>query len=169
MLMHLRQQQLKYHCALKCGTVSRFARPLWGIWVCFLALGIGPVFCVGASASSPMPQNAPIILRGTLGSLPGRGPVLKVGPKDYVLQGQSAYILHTLEDKRLLNHELQLVGTLGPGGDFVVQRMYDIHHGKLYKIQYYCEVCNITYVQPGHCFCCGRETTLHEVPAGQAN
>src|SRR5579875_3299615 len=146
MLMHLRQQQLKYHCALKCGTVSRFALPLWGIWVCFLALGIGPVFCVGASASSPMPQNAPIILRGTLGSLPGRGPVLKLGPKDYVLQGQSAYILHTLEDKRLLNHEPEGGGSRGPGGVFVAQRVTDINHGNLSKIQYACESSNTTTV-----------------------
>jgi hypothetical protein len=167
MLTHRDKQPSKF--AFGRGTASRFAQLFLIMLVFLLALGTGSVFCLGAARPAPKPQNAPIVLRGTLGSLPGRGPVLKVGPKDYVLQGQSPYILHTLEDKRLLNHELQLVGTMGPGGDFVVQRMYDIHNGKLYKIQYYCEVCNITYVQPGHCFCCGRETALHEVPADLAN
>lgn len=120
--------------------------------------------CPCVSRASSLSGQAPMIVRGTLGSLPGNQPTLQVGQKAYKLAGQSSYLLHTLQDKRLLHQELQLVGTIGPKGDFVVQRLYAVRDGKLYKVQYYCEVCNITYVQPGHCFCCGRETKLQEVP-----
>lgn len=121
--------------------------------------------------ATPKPQgvNSLVVVRGTLISIPGKGPALKAASHEYVLQGQSAYLLHTLEDKRLLNHELQLVGTVGPDETFTVQKLYDVHNGKLYHVQYYCEVCNITYVQPGHCYCCGRETKLQEVPVNQSN
>ncbi|HEX5482206.1 MAG TPA: hypothetical protein VFZ08_06225 [Terriglobia bacterium] len=131
-------------------------------FACLLAFAAVPIL---ASPAPPKPQSSLVILRGTLSSVSGKNPVLTANGKEYTLAGQSSYILRTLQDKRLLNHELQVVGTQGPNGDFVVQRMYDIHNGKLYKIQYYCEVCNITYVQPGHCYCCGRETKLKEVPA----
>ncbi|MGH9353017.1 MAG: hypothetical protein ACRD2G_12795 [Terriglobia bacterium] len=112
---------------------------------------------------------SPVTLRGTLSALAGKGPALMMPQKEYVLSGQSPYILHVLEDKRLLNQELQLEGTPGPDGTFVVSRLYAVRSGKLYKIQYYCQVCNIIYVQPGHCYCCGRETEIQEVPVKPAN
>ncbi|MGH9326035.1 MAG: hypothetical protein ACRD2B_05025 [Terriglobia bacterium] len=121
------------------------------------------------AAPKPQQLNTVEVVRGTLTSIPGKGPALKTTSREYVLAGQSSYLLHTLEDKRLLSHELQLVGTAGPDGTFTVQKLYDVHNGKLYHVQYYCEVCNITYVQPGHCYCCGRETKLREVPVSQAN
>ena len=136
-----------------------------------------PVVCLGTlllalspmvfAAASPQPAQTPIVIRGNLDLFPGNQPGLQTGQKSYRLAGQSPYILRTLQDKRLLHQELQLVGTMGTNGDFVVQRLYAVHNGKLYKIQYYCEVCNITYVQPGHCACCGRETKLQEVPVGE--
>jgi hypothetical protein len=109
-----------------------------------------------------------MILVGTLAELSGNQPALRTPTKSFKLAGQSAYILRTLQDKRLLNQQLQLIGTMGPDGDFVVQRLFAVRDGKLYRIQYYCPVCNITYVQPGHCYCCGRETQLQEVPVGSS-
>ncbi len=103
-------------------------------------------------------------MRGTLTAGPGKGPALSAGGKQISLSGQSSYITKTLEDKRLLGQELQLSGVFTPGGSFSVRKLYAVRDGKLYRIQYYCEVCNITYVQPGHCYCCGRETELQEVP-----
>jgi hypothetical protein len=118
-------------------------------------------------ALPPQAAQTPVVLRGSLNALPGNQPTLETGEKSYKLVGQSPYILRTLQDKRLLHQELQLAGTVGPDGAFVVQRFYAVHNGKLYKIEYYCEVCNITYVQPGHCVCCGRETKLKEVPVAE--
>lgn len=109
-----------------------------------------------------------MILRGTLAATQG-GPEIKTPEKSYVLAGQSPYLLRVLEDKRLLNQELEVEGAPEASGAFVVDRIYAVHHGKLYKIQYYCDVCNITYIQPGHCYCCGKETKLQEVPVTPAN
>lgn len=128
-----------------------------------LALAGPPAQAQSASA------NGLVTIRGTLVSVSGKGPALESAGKQYALQGQSPYLLHTLEDKRLLNQELQLTGTLVPGGALVVQKLYAVKGGKLYHVQYYCEVCNITYVQPGHCYCCGRETKLQEIPVSQTN
>ncbi|MGH9469547.1 MAG: hypothetical protein ACRD1N_04295 [Terriglobia bacterium] len=117
-----------------------------------------------AAQSRPASANGLVTVLGTLTNVPGKGPALESAGKEYVLQGQSAYLLHTLQDKRLLNQELQLTGAIAPGGALVVRKLYAVRNGKLYHVQYYCEVCNITYVQPGHCYCCGRETKLQEVP-----
>lgn len=138
---------------------------------CILVLALVPPLLLSVpglgAAASPAGQ-VPIVLRGSLNARPGNQRALDTGQKSYTLAAQSPYLLHTLQDKRLLHQELQLLGTVAPDGDFVVQRLYAVHNGRLYKIQYYCEVCNITYVQPGHCACCGRETKLREVPVGQA-
>ncbi|HLI29995.1 MAG TPA: hypothetical protein VKV79_02705 [Terriglobia bacterium] len=119
---------------------------------------------VASPGQVPKNHQSLTVIRGALGAIPGKGPFLNSGGKQILLSGQSAYILKTLEDKRLLNQELQLTGTFAPDGSLSVQKLYAVRGGKLYRIQYYCEVCNITYVQPGHCYCCGRETKLQEVP-----
>jgi hypothetical protein len=134
---------------------------------CVGALVLALTIAAGATAS-PQAARGLIVVEGTLSSLPGNQPTLETSQKTYRLAGQSPYLLHTLQDKRLLHQELQLLGTVGPNGDFVVQRLFAVRNGKLYKVEYYCEVCNITYVQPGHCVCCGRETKLKEVPVGDA-
>ncbi|MGH9359046.1 MAG: hypothetical protein ACRD1O_07725 [Terriglobia bacterium] len=125
--------------------------------------GFAPVI-----AASDLPtghQQTLAVIRGSLVAIAGKEPALSSGGKQIILSGQSTYILKTLEDKRLLGQELQLTGVFAPDGSFSVQKLYAVRDGKLYRIQYYCEVCNITYVQPGHCYCCGRETKLQEVPA----
>jgi hypothetical protein len=147
----------------ECSSPRILWVPVLAMLALFLVLAPG----VGV-AVPPQAAEALVVLRGSLSALPGNQPILQTGQKTYKLAGQSPYLLRTLQDKRLLHQDLQLVGTVGPNGDFVVQRLYAVHHGKLYKIEYYCEVCNITYVQPGHCACCGRETKLKEVPVGQA-
>lgn len=142
-------------------------------WVKYGALGsilILALAAMGVARGQTISRSAnPIIIRGTLSTIAGKGPALMMPQKEYVLNGQSPYILHVLEDKRLMNQELQLEGTPGPDGSFVVSRIYAVRDGKLYKIQYYCQVCNIIYVQPGHCYCCGRETELQEVPVKPEN
>ncbi|MGH9447827.1 MAG: hypothetical protein ACRD3O_19205, partial [Terriglobia bacterium] len=147
------------------GTASQCWRFLLVAVVALLLAGSPRVF---AGPSAP-PAGAPVVLRGTLGTLPGNHPTLRTSSKSVKLAGQSPYLLHTLQDKRLLNQELQLVGTFGPGHDFVVQKLFAVKAGKLYRVQYYCPVCNITSVQPGHCYCCGRETKLQEVPVSSSH
>lgn len=146
-------------------------RSLFGIKSAVLAGVLALAFAATGMARGQAAQAGASLMtiRGTLSEVAGKGPELAMPQREYILSGQSPYILHVLEDKRLVNQELQLEGMPGPGGVFVVSRLYAVKNGKLYKIQYYCQVCNIIYVQPGHCYCCGRETELQEVPVTPAN
>ncbi|MGH9402011.1 MAG: hypothetical protein ACRD2P_07895 [Terriglobia bacterium] len=164
---------LQDHAFLTCsypqsGLFSWIKR---GVYVSALILAIAVMCAARGQTVTPSTVDAAslVTIRGTLNALPGKGPALMAPQKEYTLSGQSPYILHVLEDKRLLNQELQLEGAPGPNGTFIVSRLYAVRNGKLYKIQYYCDICNITYVQPGHCYCCGRETVLQEVPVKPAN
>ena len=103
-------------------------------------------------------------LQGKLASLPGTGPVLKTEHKDYPLEAKISYLFHTLEDKRLLGREVRLEGRAMPDGNFEVQRLYTVRGGTLYKVRYYCEVCNIEALEPGDCVCCQQPTELQEIP-----
>jgi hypothetical protein len=117
--------------------------------------------------AQPSAQASPgdvIKIQGTLLSIPGKGPMLKTVQRTYQLEGQSDYLLHTLEDKRLLNRELRLVGTVQADGSFEVQKIFTVRDGKLYRIRYHCDVCNIAAVEPGRCVCCQRPTKLQEIP-----
>jgi len=109
-------------------------------------------------------KESVIKIQGILMSIPGKGPVLKIAQHDYQLEGQSNYLLHTLEDKRLLSRELRLVGTVQPDGSFQVRKIFTVRDGRLYRVQYYCDVCNIVAVEPGRCVCCQRPTKLQEIP-----
>lgn len=122
-----------------------------------------------APAWPQTPEAAlPLALQGRLASRPGADLTLKTRKKDYPLAGKSAYLLHTLQDKRLLNRELRLEGTTRPDGRFEVSRVYTVRDGKLYKVRYFCEVCNIEALEPGPCVCCQQPTELQEIPLTEA-
>ena len=108
-------------------------------------------------------------LQGRLVSVEGKGPVLRTSHKDYLLAGKTQYLFHTLQDKRLLNREVRLEGTARPNGAFEVERLYTVRDGKLYRVRYYCEVCNIEALEPGNCVCCQQPTELQELPVTQAS
>lgn len=106
----------------------------------------------------------PAAIEGKLGVMPSGAPFLKTSDKQYTLAGRSSYMLRTLADKRLQNQEIRLEGQRLPGGAFQVWRIFTIHKGKLYRVQYFCETCNIVSYQPGRCVCCQQPTELQEVP-----
>ena len=89
--------------------------------------------------------------------------------KDVPLAATTTYLLHTLEDHRLVNREVRLEGTMKPDGRFEVAHLYTIRDGKLYKVRYYCEICNIVALEPGRCVCCQRPTELQEIPVSQTD
>ena len=144
------------------GSSARNQKLLAGV---FLALSLWIAASPAPAAPGAQHPNQGVVkLQGILLTQPGRGPLLKTSQHTYQLEGQSAYLLHTLEDKRLLNRELRLVGTVQPDGSFQVQRIFTVRDGKLFRVRYYCDVCNIVAVQPGRCVCCQRPTKLQEVP-----
>jgi hypothetical protein len=108
-------------------------------------------------------------LEGKLLSVPGHGPVLRAHDKDIPLAATSTYLLHTLEDQRLANREVRLEGTMQADGHFEVAHLFTLRDGKLYRVRYYCNVCNIVALEPGRCVCCQRPTELQEIPVSQTD
>ena len=130
---------------------------------CALTLGCS-AFAAPAAAAANTRVSALQTLEGKLSLAPSDAPELKTSDKSYLLAGQSSYLTHTLEDKRLLNREIRVEGRMGAGGSFVVQKLFTVKDGKLYRVRYYCDVCNISAVEPGRCVCCQRPTQLQEIP-----
>jgi hypothetical protein len=108
-------------------------------------------------------------LEGKLVSRAGRGPVLRASSRDVPLAATTTYLLHTLEDHRLVDREVRLEGTMRPDGRFEVAHLYTVRDGKLYKVRYYCEICNIAALEPGRCVCCQRPTELQEIPVSETD
>ncbi len=126
-------------------------------WTLLAALAFAPV----AEA------KAPLALEGKLVSVGGAGPTLRSAKKDYPLAARTSYLFHTLQDKRLLGREVRLEGTTRSDGTFEVERLYTVRAGKLYKVRYFCEVCNIEALEPGDCVCCQQPTELQEIPVAE--
>jgi hypothetical protein len=130
---------------------------------------IGLIVCTAALAASPLCATQGetrhlAALEGKLLSIPGQGPVLGIHDKDQPLSATTTYLFHTLLDKRLANREVRLEGTTQADGTFEVERLYTVRNGKLYRIRYFCKVCNIEALEPGDCVCCQHPTELQEIP-----
>jgi hypothetical protein len=108
-------------------------------------------------------------LDGKLGVTPGIGPVLQTPGKNYTLLARAPWLMGILEDERLLGRELRLQGIFEPDGDFRVVHLFTVKNGKLFKVDYYCETCNISALGPGPCVCCQQNTELRETPVGKDN
>lgn len=138
-------------------------------WVVPLA-GVALPLAALLGIASPLPstQTKPLpALQGTLLSLPGKGPVLKMAGKEQALSADTPYLLDTLADKRLANREVRVEGTMQPDGTFQVEWLYTLHNGKLYRVRYFCNICNIEALGPGNCVCCQRPTELQEIPVAE--
>lgn len=110
-------------------------------------------------------QHKPLVaIDGTLVTTGGGCPLLKMHDKEQPLSGKTSYILQTLQDKRLDGRQLHLEGTPKPDGTFEVEWILTIHHGKFYRVRYFCKLCNIEGLGPGLCVCCQQPTELDEVP-----
>jgi hypothetical protein len=114
------------------------------------------------------PAGAATFLNGKLETLPGTGLVLGTAKKDYPLFARTTYLFHTLQDKRLANRQVRLEGTTKADGTFEVAKLFTVRNGKLYRVRYYCEVCNIEALEPGNCVCCQQPTELQEIPVDES-
>jgi hypothetical protein len=126
-----------------------------------LASGISPAMDQRPAAGNPE------FLQGRLIDAGGQ-PTLKTAQHDYTLSAKISVLFHTLQDQRLLNREIRVEGTLKPEGTFEVAHLFTVRDGKLYKVRYYCNVCNIAALEPGNCVCCQRPTELQEIPVSEA-
>jgi len=133
-------------------------------------LAVGLIVCAAALAASPLRAAQGVArhlaaLEGKLLSIPGQGPALRVHEKDQPLSATTTYLFHTLQDKRLANREVRVEGSMKADGTFEVERLYTIRDGKLYRVRYFCKLCNIEALEPGDCVCCQQPTELQEIPA----
>ena len=114
------------------------------------------------------PPESPPLLSGKLVTVPGTGLVLRTDKKDLKLSARTSYLFHTLQDKRLANRDVRLEGVTQSDGTFEVEKLFTVHNGKLYRVRYYCEVCNIEALEPGPCVCCQQPTELQEIPVSDS-
>jgi hypothetical protein len=133
------------------------------------AIAVGLLVCTVALAASSLRAAQGVArhraaLEGKLLSVPGEGPVLRIHEKDQPLSATTTYLFHTLLDKRLFNREVRVEGTTKADGTFEVERLYTVRNGKLYRVRYFCKVCNIEALEPGDCVCCQQPTQLQEIP-----
>jgi len=125
--------------------------------------------CVICGPGLARAAESPSALVGKLVSVPGGCPILQIEKKTYTLTTRTTYLLHTLQDPRLAHRELRVLGTPKPDGTFEVSRFFTVRDGKLYRVRYYCEVCNIEALEPGNCVCCQQPTELQELPVTAAD
>lgn len=109
------------------------------------------------------------VLQGRLVSAAGEGPILRMPNKDYALSAGTSYLFHALQDKRLANREVRVEGIAEPQGTFKVQKFFTVRGGKLYRVRYFCETCNLEALEPGLCVCCQQPTELQEIPVREAS
>jgi len=133
-------------------------------------MGMGLAAWAVAFAASPLysAQAGPphlAVLEGKLLATSGDCPVVRVQDKEQALSATTTYLFHTLLDKRLANREVRLEGTMKADGTFEVERFFTVKDGKLYRVRYFCKVCNIVALEPGNCVCCQQPTELQEIPA----
>ncbi len=102
-------------------------------------------------------------LQGTLEFAKDGTPMLRTADGEVALGSGSKPLSDTLKDTRLSGRTLKVVGRTGKNSSFDVNEFFVVRGENLYRIIYYCEVCNITAFSPGNCVCCQRPTAPVEV------
>lgn len=72
-------------------------------------------------------------------------------------------------DARVRDRELQVTARSFPRTDFVeVIKLQSWRFGKLYDLDYYCDVCSVATHKPGPCVCCQEPVQFRETPVADA-
>lgn len=74
------------------------------------------------------------------------------------------YSTSQLTDPRLKDRHWELRGTPKADGGFDVLRLFTIKDGELFRVTYFCVICNIRSHNNGPCMCCQEETEIQELP-----
>jgi RNase P/RNase MRP subunit p29 len=136
--------------------------------LCLAMCGACLLICVAvASAANPASDT----IQGKLVIGPQGALHVTTASGDVVVTSSDASILHTLQDPRMNGRQVRLEGRLGnsPGasGLLDVAHVFTVHDGKVFRLRFYCHVCNIPATEPGPCVCCQRWTDLEEIPVDQ--
>ncbi len=69
-------------------------------------------------------------------------------------------------DRRLRDRPVRLTAQIEPRTRKLrVVHVQTVKGGQAYDVDYWCEICQISLLHPGACYCCGEETVLRERPA----
>ena len=118
---------------------------------------------ISLAVPSPAAQSKPTATaEGKLGMNDAGMPILKTRDGVKEITTANSYLLHTLKDKRLQGRDVRLQGTAGPHGGLDVEQIFTVHDGKVFRVRYYCKVCNIEALEPGPCVCCQQPTEFQE-------
>lgn len=120
------------------------------------------IVAAGPAAHAQDSKPAPP-LQGKLVHL-ARGLALRVQGKNIPLSTVRTWHLNTLKDKHLTGREIRAEGDWAADGTFRLSQFYTVKGGRLYRVRYFCEVCNIESLEPGDCVCCQAPTELQEIP-----
>ena len=121
------------------------------------------VFLAAATLAYPQESRPAPPLQGKLIQT-ARGPMLRIKGRDLPLSTVRTWHLNTLKDKRLAGREIRVEGDWAPDGTFKLSEFHTVKGGRLYRMRYYCEVCNIESLEPGDCVCCQAPTEFQEIP-----
>ena len=124
------------------------------------------------SSVNPSPsQSALDTVQGTLVLGPQGALHVQSTSGEVVVTSSDASILYTLQDPRMNGREVRLEGKAanapGDARSLDVAHVFTVHDGKVFRLRFYCHVCNIPATEPGPCVCCQRWTDLEEVPVNQ--
>ncbi len=103
-----------------------------------------------ASITSPPPKDEPFVF------------VAADGSKHRVLGDE--FSVGQIFDPRLAGRLWQLEGLRGADGVLRIHKLFTVKAGKLFRVVYYCVICNIYQHEPGRCMCCQDGTELQEIP-----
>lgn len=103
-------------------------------------------------ASSGQPQD------------PGRPLLFLTDEGQQLTLSGDEYSTSQLSDTRLKDRHWELRGAPKADGGFDVLRLFTIKDGELFRVTYFCVICNIRSHNAGPCMCCQEETEIQELP-----
>ncbi|MDA1316246.1 MAG: hypothetical protein O2968_23245 [Acidobacteria bacterium] len=114
--------------------------------------------------------GADVVVRGRVVALSGQPSVTNQPLVFLTDDGQrlnlagDEYSTSQLSDTRLKDRHWELRGTAKADGAFDVLRLFTIKDDELFRVTYFCVICNIRSHNAGPCMCCQEETEIEELP-----
>lgn len=151
-------------------TYPRYSGPRFSLRYIALAAAVlfsAPVSRAVNAQTRSASSAATVSLQGRLVAAGDGSLHLSSRSGEILLHSSDPSILHTLQDPRLRGRELRLDGQRNSDGSFEVSHLFTVRDGEVFRLRFYCHVCNIPATEPGPCVCCQRPTELEEIPVDQ--
>ena len=144
-----------------------------GLLAFTLSAGSPPAHAAFRAASAG--EDAVLELRGRIVCL-GEGATVEAcagEPRRFALEtsggGRYAFrpgdlLAAMFGDDQVRERELIVRVRKAPDGELETIKVHSVRNGRLFDLDYFCDVCNIVAYAPGPCACCGRPMVLRETP-----